>query len=340
VPRRLRAAAAPNPDPGRHIEPQGSPAPTGPYIGASVDLGATSVHLLVAAVDAQRLTPLLDESVFLELGRTVADRGLLGRDARGELVAALAAYAATARGLGAGAVTLVGTEPIRRAADAAVIVAEAGAAADAPLHVLSHEEEAFLTILGVLAGRPVRRETLVVDIGGGSSEFCVVEPGERPRASGIRLGASSLTDRHVTHDPPTADEFAAMAAEAAAAMVDAPVADPAEIAAVGGTVSNLVKLVPVAGADQWLGRERIAAATEELLHRPASVISEHFLVNPRRAGILAGGAAIVTAILDRYGLERLRVVDAGIREGTILAVAQAGPVWRDRLVELTLGRGV
>jgi len=69
------------------------------------------------------------------------------------------------------------------------------------------------------------------------------------------------------------------------------------------------------------------------------VIAEHFLVNPRRAGILAGGAAIVTAILDRYGLDRLRVVDAGIREGTILAVARAGPTWSDRLVDLTLGPG-
>lgn len=335
----MAAAAAPRPDPGRFIEPQASPAPTDPYIGASVDLGSTSVHLLVAAVEGHRLTPLLDESVFLELGRTVADRGLLGAEARAELVAALAAYAATARGLGAGAVTLVGTEPIRRAADAAILVAEAGAAANAPLHVLSHEEEAFLTILGVLAGRPVEHETLVVDIGGGSSEFCVVKPGQPPLASGIRLGASSLTDRHVTQDPPTAEELAAMVADAAAAIAEAPAAGPAEIAAVGGTVSNLVKLVPVAGVDQWLGRERIAAATAELLHRPASVIAEHFLVNPRRAGILAGGAAIVTAILDRYGLDRLRVVDAGIREGTILAVALAGPTWRDRLVDLNLGRG-
>jgi exopolyphosphatase/guanosine-5'-triphosphate,3'-diphosphate pyrophosphatase len=277
--------------------------------------------------------------VFLGLGRTVAERGVLGPERRAELVAALGAYAATARGLGAGAVTLVGTEPIRRAADAARIVADVVAATDAPLHVLSHEEEAYLTILGVFAGRPVEHETLVVDIGGGSSEFCVVKSGEAPRASGIRLGASSLTDRHVRHDPPTAEELAAMGADAATAVAAAPGADPAEIAAVGGTVSNLVKLVPVAGVDQWLGRERIAAATAELLHRPASVIAEHFLVNPRRAGILAGGAAIVTAILDRYGLDRIRVVDAGIREGTILAVARAGPTWRDRLVDLTLGRG-
>ena len=74
----------------------------------------------------------------------------------------------TARRLGVAEITLLGTEPIRRAADAAAIVHEAGSATGAPLHVLSHEEEAYLTLLGVTEGRLVERETLVVDIGGGS----------------------------------------------------------------------------------------------------------------------------------------------------------------------------
>jgi len=107
-------------------------------------------------------------------------------------------------------VTLLGTEPIRRAADGAAIVHEIGSATNAPLHVLSHEEEAYLTIIGVTEGMPVTRETLVIDIGGGSSEFCVVDPSRRPRAAGLRLGSARLTDRFVTHDPPTRAEVAAM----------------------------------------------------------------------------------------------------------------------------------
>ena len=325
------------PDTGTVIGYYGSPQAGGPIVGASVDLGATSVHLLVAAIDGHRLTPLIDESVFLELGRAVADRGLLGRDARAELTSTLAAYAATARGLGAVAVTFVGTEPIRRAADAAVIVGEVGAATAAPLNVLSHEEEAYLTIIGVTEGQPVEHETLVVDVGGGSSEFCVVHPARAPRATGVRLGASGLTDRHVTHDPPTAAEFAAMRTAALEAVRVAPDARPDEIVAVGGTASNLVKLVPDAGIDRFLTRERIESAMGELMARPASVVAERHLVNPRRAGILAGGAAIMAAILERYRVDRLRVSEAGIREGTILAVAHAGPTWRDHLADLAHG---
>lgn len=275
--------------------------------------------------------------MFLGLGRAVAERGYLGREGRAELTSTLVAYVATARGLGAAAVTLIGTEPIRRAADAAVIVRDIAAAAAAPLHVLSHEEEAYLTIIGVTEGRPVEHETLVVDVGGGSCEFCVVRPTGRPRATGLRLGASGLTDRYVTNDPPTAAELAAMRVAALEAVRVAPDVDPDEIVAVGGTASNLVKLIPDTGDDRWLTRERIDAATAILLAEPAATVADRYLVNPRRAGLLAGGAAIVTAVLDRYAVDRIRVSDAGIREGTILAVARAGAAWRDRLADLAHG---
>jgi exopolyphosphatase/guanosine-5'-triphosphate,3'-diphosphate pyrophosphatase len=309
----------------------------GSGVGASVDLGSTSVHLLVAAVEGHQLSALVDESVFLELGRRVADQGHLGREARSRLSAALTAYVATARGLGAGAVTLVGTEPIRRAADAATIVHEAARDAMAPLHVLSHEEEAYLTIIGVTGGRMVEQEKLVIDVGGGSSEFSVVQPSRGPRATGIRLGAAAITDRHVRHDPPTHAEVRAMRAAASAAMATAPDASPVEVVAVGGTSSNLIKVGSVEGGDTVLTRERIDAALAELTSEPASVVAERHLINPRRAGILAGGAAIMTAVLERYAIDQIRVVDAGIREGTVLAVAYAGPAWRDRLPELARG---
>ena len=308
-----------------------------PVVGASVDLGATSVHLLVASVANHRLQPLVDESVFLGLGRDIAERGTLGRAARATLVATLAAYAGTARSLGADALTFVGTEPIRRAADASVIVHEVGVATGAPLHVLAHEEEAYLTIIGVTEGRPAERETLVVDVGGGSSEFCVVDPTSRPRAVGLRLGSASLTDRFVTHDPPTPTELGMMRTVALDTIRAAPDATPAEIVAVGGTASNLLRVVPPAALDRVLTRARIEEAVATLTAEPAADVAERYQVNPARARLLPGGAAIMAAVIDRYGVDRIRVSDAGIREGLILAVAHAGPAWRDRLPDLAHG---
>ena len=204
------------------------------------------MHLLVAAVAGHRLEPLVDESVFLGLGDSVHDGQPLGLAGRGELVATLVGYVETARRLGVAEITLLGTEPLRRAADAAVIVHEAGAATGAPLYVLSHEEEAYLTLIGVTEGRPVERETLVVDIGGGSSEFAFVGPDRPAAAWGLQLGSARLTGRHVTHDPPAPDEVAGMLAEAHEILAGSTDAGPRDIVGVGGTASNLIKIVPAA----------------------------------------------------------------------------------------------
>jgi exopolyphosphatase/guanosine-5'-triphosphate,3'-diphosphate pyrophosphatase len=250
-------------------------------------------------------------------------------------VAALERYATIARGLGADAVTFIGTEPIRRAADGATIVREVTVATGVPIHVVSHEEEAFLTIIGVTEGQPVTHDTLVVDIGGGSSEFCVVGPSRPPHAVGLRLGSARLTDQYVAHDPPEPAEIEAMYAAALDAVAGAPQSSRAEVVAVGGTASNLRKVV--ARAPEVLTPEHIAEALVLLGSIPAAVTTERYAINPIRARILAAGAAILAAILDRYEVAEVRVSEAGIREGAILAVAHAGPAWRDRLVELTRG---
>jgi exopolyphosphatase/pppGpp-phosphohydrolase len=234
-------------------------------------------------------------------------------------------------------VTFLGTEPIRRAADAPAIVHEVTTASGARLHVVTHEEEAYLTIVGVTEGMPVTHETLVVDVGGGSSEFCVVDARDRPRAAGLRLGSASLTDRFATHDPPTPPELSAIRAAVIVSVLDAPDARPAEIVAVGGTASNLLKVLPAAMLDRTLTRERIAEIQSILASEPAAAAAERHLINPIRARILPAGAVILDAILERYGADRIRVSEAGVREGTILAVDHGGPSWRDRLAELAHG---
>ncbi|MEJ7748984.1 MAG: hypothetical protein WKF56_06755 [Candidatus Limnocylindrales bacterium] len=306
-------------------------------VGASVDLGSNSVHLLVAAIEGHSLRPLVDESVFLGLGATIDAHGHLGSAGRVGLVEALRAYAATARGLDAVALTFMGTEPIRRAADGARIVAEVGAATGVPLHILSHEEEAYLTLVGVTDGRSVSAETLVVDIGGGSSEFCAVAPNGTARAAGLRLGSNRLSIRYARADPPAAADLAAMAAAADAELAQALESQPADLVIVGGTASNLLKVTPEGVADRTLDRARLAGALRVLTELSASALTKTFRVNPVRARLLPAGAVIVQALMRRYGVDRVRVSEAGLREGAILVADHAGRAWRDRLPSLAHG---
>ena len=272
------------------------------------------------------------------MGRRVGEFGFLGSDARATLNETLAGYIAKARHAGASSIGVVGTEPLRRAADAAVTVDETTRACGVPLHVLGHDEEAYLTIIGAMAGKPIERETLIVDVGGGSTELCLLGPGTPPQVIGLRLGAATLTDRYVAHDPPTDDEILALDAAAQEGMFAAPSGRPDSAIAVGGTASNLLKLTQDVGEGPDLTPARLTAAVELLGSQQSTDVVQGRGINPKRAPLLAAGAAIIAAVLARYGLSRLSVSEAGIRDGLILAMRRGGISWRDRLGPLVEGR--
>jgi exopolyphosphatase/guanosine-5'-triphosphate,3'-diphosphate pyrophosphatase len=290
-------------------------------VGAAVDLGSTSVHLLVAGITDHRIDPIVDESVFLGLGEAVETRGTLGDKGRLALVDVLARYASLARDAGATDITFVGTEPLRRLTDATRVAYEVDRATGVRLHVLSHEEEAFLVLVGVTEGRPVEHDLLVVDVGGGSSELVFVGPERRALALGLRIGATRLTGQFVT----------------AEALAVAPSFRPAEVVLVGGPASNLLKVVPDGPTSRRLTPADLEAAFRLVADESSEAISARFGLRPARSRILGAGAAMVEAIMDRYGVVEVRVSDGGIREGTVLAVSHAGEGWRDQLEQLAHG---
>jgi exopolyphosphatase / guanosine-5'-triphosphate,3'-diphosphate pyrophosphatase len=306
-------------------------------VAAAVDAGATSVHLLVAVVRGHQLEPLVDESVFLGLGRTVDQRGYLGDEAARELTVTLGNYANRARQLGATRICFVGTEPMRRAADTARVVQAVWRESRVPLHVIGHEEEALLTLLGVTAGEPLDGDLVVVDVGGGSSEFVIDGPRRKPFAAGIPIGSVRLTSKFVDHDPPTRGEIAAMSRAARAAIGSSPPARPREVVIVGGTASNLIRVLPGALLDRQLTPARIREALRALRQESAEEAAVRHAVRVERARILPAGATIVGAIIERYEVDHVRVSEAGIREGVILAIGHAGADWRDSLARLTQG---
>jgi exopolyphosphatase/guanosine-5'-triphosphate,3'-diphosphate pyrophosphatase len=254
-------------------------------------------------------------------------------------VAILVGYADRARDLGAREVAFVGTQPLRRAADARAVVTAVEAATGVPLHVLEHEEEGLLNLLGATGGRSIGASLAVVDIGGGSSEVVVVEPGAHARSGGLPVGGATLTRRHVVHDPPTADEIALLRSQARLAVSDAPRGAPTTMIAVGGTSSNLVKVVPAAARDRALTRRRLSAAYRTLGAAPAADVAARFGITATRARLLPAGAALLEALMDRYAVERVTAVEEGLREGVVFALARAGAGWRDRLEDLAHGWG-
>ena len=322
-----------------HFSQMPSPRPNGrrrPTIGAAVDIGAYSVHLLVAEVHGHRLLPLVDESATLGLGSVVDTRGELGFEAGFRLVETLVGFAATARARGAASLAFVATDPLRRAADAEAVIAAVLASTGVGIEVLRHDEEALLALLGVQAGRPLRRDTVLVDVGGGSSDILVTGPGRHPIAVGLPLGAARLSRGNVHGDPPTRAEIAALLEEARAGLEAAPDADVQDLVAVGGTASNLLRIGPQL-ARRVLTARRIVSVLETLVTTPSEEVAVQFGVKPSRALVLPGGAAILLAVVERYGRDHIRVSTDGLREGLVLAAVHAGPGWRADLAWLAHG---
>ncbi|HJP88349.1 MAG TPA: hypothetical protein VJ850_04880 [Candidatus Limnocylindrales bacterium] len=306
-----------------------------PALAAAVDIGSYSVHLLVAEVDGRDLRVIHDESAFLGLGRRLTGTGRLGA-ARLTLRETLEGYVAHAGALGAATITLVGTDPLRRAADAAGAIEEIRASTGIEVAVLEHEEEAMLALIGVLGGRPLRRDVVMVDVGGGSTEVLTGGPKRPISAVGLPLGAARLTGVHIAADPPAPIELLALRTEVRAAMAAAPPFDADELIAVGGTARSLLRVGPPS-PNRVVSARRVRRALELISTTDAISISERFNVRLSRARVLAAGATILAVALERYELSQLRVAVGGLREGVILAAHRAGPDWRQRLPELAKG---
>jgi exopolyphosphatase/guanosine-5'-triphosphate,3'-diphosphate pyrophosphatase len=306
-----------------------------PVIGAAVDIGSYSVHLLVAEVGGPELRERHDESAFLGLGRRIDEHGRLGT-ARAGLRETIEGFVATAASIGAQTITIVGTDPLRRAPDGAEAIREIQSTTGIDVTVLTHEQEAFLALLGVQGGRRVTRELVMVDVGGGSTEVLFAGKRRGPTAVGLPLGATRLTGLHIAHDPPTGAELLALRDEVAATLARAPDSRADQLVAVGGTARSLLRIGPPL-ANRVLSESRIHNALDRVAKVPAASIADRYRVRLSRARVLAAGAAILIGALERYRLHRLRVATGGLREGLILAAHHAGPGWCDELRELARG---
>ena len=267
-------------------------------MGGAIDVGSNSVHLLVAVTGAGWLEPLRDTSELLGLGDTVDRYGEIPTDARARLVEVVRTYADTAHRSHAERLTLIGTEPLRRARNADAVIEEIHAATGFTLRVLNEREEALLTFAGVTRGLAPLSPLIVVDIGGGSTEFSISIPGQPLRIEGLALGSARLTNAVVEHDPPTDEELDRLfsAASAATAAVELGVGSDAarsQIRAVfvGGTATNVARL-------GRLSRAQLADDRRTLSSMSVAAITTRFSVRPRRARQLAAGVAIVDALLE------------------------------------------
>jgi exopolyphosphatase/guanosine-5'-triphosphate,3'-diphosphate pyrophosphatase len=288
---------------------------------AVIDIGTNTTRLLVADVTDGQVTEVERRTTITTLGEGLDATGRLADSAMARVTAAVAEYRAAIDALGAEWTTAVATSAMRDAENGAAFRELLQERFHIDARTISGEEEAWLTFLGATAGRGDGAQTVVIDIGGGSTEYVVGRPGEEPTFhTSTQMGSVRHTERFLHSDPPAREELEALARDVHAIV---PEVSADRAIAVAGTATSLAA---VDGAVEVHGHVLTLDACERVTAMLASkMVEERRAVpglNPARAPTIVAGATILTESLRALGLDQVEVSDRDILHGSA-ALAEA-----------------
>lgn len=301
---------------------------------AAVDIGSNSVRLEVTELlPGQPRRTLASERHVTRLGESVFRTGLVSEEALSSLCPVLRGMARTCRDLNVTRSRAVATAALRDAANQAEFVSRASAALESDVEIISGSEEARLIHVGVQAGWPgLTGRTLVVDIGGGSTELIVTRGGVLEASWSLPLGAVRLRESFLREDPPAPAALKRLQAHLDLVLTPAlQTIGEVPVDFVIGTSATAAAVVSAANRIPRYRREdadRVSApmATvrdfwDQIRVLDVSARQEIIGVGLQRAEVIVSGTAILVAILERLGVAALNYSAAGVRDGIIADLA-------------------
>jgi exopolyphosphatase/guanosine-5'-triphosphate,3'-diphosphate pyrophosphatase len=298
---------------------------------AAVDLGTNSTRLLVADVEDGTIGEVARRLKITRLGEGVDERKRLLPVPIARVRNVLADFRREAEQLGAERTLAIATSAVRDAENGEAFLGEIEWSYGFQTRLLTGHEEAELTFRGVSLGRALEEETLVIDIGGGSTELVAGGPEGLRFHDSLDIGCVRLTERFLRSDPPSKDELAECAAAVRALLADRVPHDvrPGIAIGVAGTVTSLAALdlgLDEYDPEQIHGHRLSASAVAEQLERLASLaVAERRKVpalEPERAPVIVAGAVILREALNHFGLESLEASERDILDGAALEAAE------------------
>ncbi|MEU6620783.1 Ppx/GppA phosphatase family protein [Streptomyces litmocidini] len=300
---------------------------------AGIDCGTNSIRLLVADVHPEtgELIELDRRMTIVRLGQGVDKTGRLAPEALERTFAACREYAEVIRELGAERLRFVATSASRDAENRADFVNGVVEILGVEPEVITGDQEAEFSFTGATGELHGDDRRLVVDIGGGSTEF-VVGNKHVEAARSVDIGCVRLTERHVRHDPPTAEEVAAIRADVRAALDLAAEAVPIDTAetlvGLAGSVTTVAAIalgLPEYDSEKVhhsrISAEQVAEVTERLLASTHDERAAIPVVHPGRVDVIIAGALVLREIVERVGAREVVVSEHDILDGIALSVA-------------------
>ncbi len=299
---------------------------------AAIDQGTNTTRLLVADVEGGRLDEVARESRITRLGEGVDGRRRLLPLPIARVRNCLADYRRTLESLGAERTLFVATSAVRDAENGEAFLGEVEWSYGFTTRLASGDEEAALAFRGVATGRRLDVPTLVVDIGGGSTELVLGDGGGVRASVSLDVGSVRMTERLLHSDPPSPDELADCVVAVRSVLAERV---PEALLAATGMVGVAATITTFAALDLGLeryDRERVhghvltRAGVQEQLERLAAMpLAERRLVpalEPERAPVIVGGGIILREVLAHFELDELEVSERDILDGIALEAAE------------------
>jgi exopolyphosphatase / guanosine-5'-triphosphate,3'-diphosphate pyrophosphatase len=292
---------------------------------AAVDVGSNTVHALVADVVRGRLIDVAHYVEMPELGAQVARTGVIGPRSKTAL-RALRSVVAQAKSHGYEVLIAGATEAVRQASDREAFVRLAGDAIGAPVRIIGAHREAELSFLGVASSHAGRREWVMADLGGASTEVVVGNARKMARSATLPIGSGVLANTYLS-DPPKPEERARLRRAALRELAHAPDADVERLVATGGTASNLPQVLAKRNPPTVLTTADLLTCESRLDAGKAADVAAKVQLPPSRVKAMRAGVEVLLLLLDWYGLAVLHVSHQGLRHGMLLAYLERGEDW-------------
>jgi len=300
--------------------------PTSPEKVASIDIGTNTILLLIAEVEEGALKPLLEKETIVRLGEGVQKNGILLEEAMERGSQTLDQYLKECQKMGVQRIFAAGTSALREARNSDHFLERVEEKLNLSIEIISGEEEAQLSFLAVTRDlKEPRKPILVIDVGGGSTEFILGRGDRITQWVSLPLGSVRFTEQFLLSDPVHEEEWENMERQIQKLLVRIPhPKEPFLMVAVGGTATTLASVEQ--GLAEFIlekihhfGLGRKALKSQLDLYRSKTIEERRKIPGlfPARADVILAGGAILYWAMEKLECPSVLISCHGLRYGLL-----------------------
>ena len=292
---------------------------------ATIDTGSNQVLIFIAKVDRGEVKEvLLDRGEITKLGEGVNTTGILNDNAQSRTLKVMEEFKSLLDKYNVEKYYAVGTSALREAKNSSDFVAGVKEKTGIEIDVIPGEEEARLSFMAVVGGLNLKdKETVIIDIGGGSTEFIFGQGVKIFDRFSTKLGALKLTERFLKSDPVTEGEYNEMMSYLKVELKDVnPPSKNPFLVGMGGTMTNLSaikhklkKYNPKVVQGSYITLDELNGIIDDIKSRTVEKRKEITGLQLKRAEVILAGTGILKSVMQRVGADRITISDMGLRHG-------------------------